>query len=136
MVVHTVTCIGADVHGGGELRHIVKQTMMSLGGDRVRIHDSQSGVDDNPGLCPNTVTDPTQFQALHFEYARGRRQGCLGNGEHLRIDGIHEPPVNVSGGPCEYQQGCSADPNRMDLQNANYGPWRAHRTEPVQALVC
>lgn len=69
VVVQSVLGAWADVHGGvGELRDIMEEPVVCEDGDRMRVDDPKSGVDDNAGLGADAVTYPAQPQVLDVQY--------------------------------------------------------------------
>jgi alpha-ribazole phosphatase/probable phosphoglycerate mutase len=132
-----------DVHGGiGQPGHVVQQPVLCLVCDPVRLGQAEPGVHREAGLGPDAVPDPAQPQVLDVMHTRYRAQARLRRVDQVRVDGVHDPPVDVAGGAAQHDQDRHRDEQPDDRvgqretgQHADRPRHDGQRGEPVRTGV-
>src|SRR5688572_13123220 len=96
---------GFGVDGGrGEASYAVDQVVLDLVAQVVRLDQGGGGVHGDARLGKQLVAVPAQPDVGHVDHAGGGADDLLGLVDQGRVDGVHQPPVDLAGGIAQNEQ--------------------------------
>ena len=116
-----IACLGlwVGVHQrGGQPRQRVQQVVLGVDRDLMGLDRAGTGIDDHLAFGAQMVPDPAQPDLADIEHSRRRTQRLLHLIDQGRINGVHQPPVDLAGRLPEHGQ----DRHRDQQADDRVGP--------------
>ena len=101
-------------HGAAELRDLAGQPVLGVVGQPVGVGDADAAVDVEVGLGVQQVAAPAHPHPAHRGHPGGDEQRELRPVEQLRLDGVHQPAVDVPDGGAQHGQDGDGDEQSHD----------------------
>jgi hypothetical protein len=114
--------VGVD-QGGRQAGHCVEQGVLGGDGGLVGLDGGGTGADGDLALGAQLVADPAQPHLPGAEHAGSGPQHLLGLVDHGRVDGVHQPPVDLPRGLAQHGE----DRHRDHQAHRRVGPVPAQR---------
>jgi hypothetical protein len=88
---------------GDQARHGVQKAVLGVDGDLVSLDGGGIGVHDDVAFGTQLVTGPPQPDPAGPEHSGSATKDLFSLLDHGRVDGVHEPPVDLTGGLPEHR---------------------------------
>jgi len=106
-----------------QARQRMQQAVLGVDSDPVGLDRAGTGVDDDLAFSAQPVPDPPQPDLAHAEHPRRAAQGLFHLVNQGRVDGIHQPAVDLPDGLAQHRE----DGHRDHQADHRVGPGPAHR---------
>lgn len=115
VIVNAFGCLRVSVYQrSGEARQPVQEEVLCLDGYLVCLDGGRIGSDHNLALGAQLMAEPTEPDVAYVQDSGHRTQRLFGLINKGRIDGVHQPTVDLSGRLAQHDQDRQCDDQPHD----------------------